>query len=138
MNNRWMKVLFPFLALAAGFGGMTLIEVSASEDEQKDIVDTRPTVTIETAQAEDYQVVISNHGEVQPLERTMISAQVSGEVVSWHPSFVAGGLVLRGSVLFSIEKDAYEAALLQAQANVSLAQSQLIEEKARALSLIHI
>lgn len=45
MNNRWMKVLFPFLALAAGFGGMTLIEVSASEDEQKDIVDTRPTVT---------------------------------------------------------------------------------------------
>ncbi len=132
MNNRWMKVLLPFLALIVGFGGMTLIEVSASEDEKKELVDTRPTITVETAHAEDYQVVISNHGEVQPLERTMISAQVSGEVISWHPSFVAGGLVLRGSVLFSIEKDAYEAALLQAEANVSLAQSQLIEEKARA------
>jgi RND family efflux transporter MFP subunit len=127
-----MKFLLPLLALIAGFGGMTLIEVSASQEETKDIVDTRPTVTIEAAHAEDYQVVIVNYGEVQPLERTMISAQVSGEVVSWHPSFVAGGLVLRDSVLFSIEKDTYEAALLQAQANVSLAQSQLIEEKARA------
>ena len=131
MNNRWMKFLFPALALVAGFGTMTLIEVSASEDEKKEIVDTRPTVTVEAAHAEDYQVVIANYGEVQPLERTMISSQVSGEVVSWHPNFVAGGLVLRGSTLFSIEKDTYEAALLQAQANVSLAQAQLIEEKAR-------
>ncbi|GAC33757.1 hypothetical protein GPLA_2863 [Paraglaciecola polaris LMG 21857] len=127
-----MKVLFPFLALFVGFGAMTLIEVSASEDEKKEVVDTRPTITVETAQAEDYQVVISNYGEVQPLERTMISAQVSGEVISWHPNFVAGGLVLRGSTLFSLEKDAYEAALLQAEANVSLAQAQLIEEQARA------
>eukprot|EP00581_Thalassiosira_minuscula_P037650 CAMPEP_0184456798 /NCGR_PEP_ID=MMETSP0740-20130409/28016_1 /TAXON_ID=385413 /ORGANISM="Thalassiosira miniscula, Strain CCMP1093" /LENGTH=51 /DNA_ID=CAMNT_0026829027 /DNA_START=18 /DNA_END=169 /DNA_ORIENTATION=+ len=51
----------------------------------------------------------------------MLSAQVSGEVVSWNPKFVAGGLVKRGEVLFSVEKDTYEAALWQAEAELSQA-----------------
>ncbi len=127
-----MKGALPFLIIAIGFGGLTAIKASAENDEDKDAVDTRPTVKIETALAEDYQVKITSYGEVKPLESTMLSAQVSGEVISWHPNFVAGGLVLRGDTLFNIEKDTYEAALLQAEANLTLAQSQLIEEQARA------
>jgi RND family efflux transporter MFP subunit len=61
----------------------------------------------------------------------MLASQLAGEVTSWHPNFVAGGKVARGDVLFSIEKDTYQAALLQAQADVSLAEAQLIEEQAR-------
>ena len=68
---------------------------------------------------------------MQALEKTILAAQVSGEVTTWHPNFVAGGLVKRGDILFSIEKDAYEAALLQAEAKISLAQATLIEEQAR-------
>lgn len=127
-----MKILLPLLILVIGFGGMTAIKASANKEEDKDAVDTRPTVKVETAIAEDYQVKITSYGEVAPLESTMLSAQVSGEVTSWHPNFVAGGLVLRGDTLFNIEKDTYEAALLQAEANLTLAQSQLIEEQARA------
>ncbi|WP_158965814.1 efflux RND transporter periplasmic adaptor subunit [Paraglaciecola sp. L3A3] len=132
MKKTWMKGALPFLIIAIGFGGLTAIKASAENDEDKDAVDTRPTVKIETALAEDYQVKITSYGEVKPLESTMLSAQVSGEVISWHPNFVAGGLVLRGDTLFNIEKDTYEAALLQAEANLTLAQSQLIEEQARA------
>jgi membrane fusion protein, multidrug efflux system len=66
------------------------------------------------------------------LESTMISSQVAGEVTGWNENFVAGGLVLRGETLFTIEKDTYQAALLQAEANLSSAQALLIEEKARA------
>lgn len=127
-----MKILLPVVVLVVGFGGMSAIKASAEKEEDKDAVDTRPTVKIETAIAEDYQVKITSYGEVAPLESTMLSAQVSGEVISWHPNFVAGGLVLRGDTLFNIEKDTYEAALLQAEANVTLAKSQLIEEQARA------
>lgn len=132
MKNKWMKIGLPFLALGLGIGGMLIINASATVEEQKEELDTRPTVRIESALAEDYQVEITGYGEVQPLEKTTLSAQVSGEVISWHPNFLAGGLVLRGSTLFSIEKDSYQAALLQAQANVSLAKAQLIEEQARA------
>lgn len=132
MKKSWIKVIVPFAVLALGLGGMAVIKASADEDTEKEAVDTRPTVRIESLQAQDYQVVINSFGEVQPVESTTLAAQVSGEVVSWHPDFVPGGLIKRGDVLFSIEKDSYEAALLQAEADVSQAKAQLIEEQARA------
>ena len=132
MKKKWLRGILPFVVLAIGFGGMTVIKASGEGEEDKEQVDTRPTVKVETAVAEDYQVKITSYGEVKPLESTMISAQVSGEVIDWHANFVPGGLVLRGDTLFSIEKDAYEAALLQAEADLALAKAGLIEEQARA------
>lgn len=131
MKRVWVKAALPVLVLALGFGGMAAIEASAQQNEEKEQVDTRPTVKVEAVQAQDYQVLITSHGEVQALEMTNLAAQVSGEVTSWHPEFVPGGLVRRGEVLFSIEKDSYQAALLQAQANLSLAKANLIQEQAR-------
>ncbi|MFT4939640.1 MAG: multidrug efflux system membrane fusion protein [Paraglaciecola sp.] len=132
MKKIWIKISLPIVVLALGFGTMQVIKVSAAEEEENEVVDTRPTVKVEAALAQDYQVKITSFGELKPLESTMLSAQISGEVLSWHPNFLAGGLVLRGDILFSIEKDSYEAALLQAEANLSLADAQLIEEQARA------
>lgn len=132
MKNKWLKVTLPVVALVVGVSGMMAIQATANQEDDKEKVDTRPTVEVEAMVAQDYQVLITSYGEVQPLETTMLAAQVSGEVVSWHPHFVAGGLVRRGEVLFSIEKDTYQAALLQAQANLSNAKAQLIEEQARA------
>jgi multidrug efflux system membrane fusion protein len=131
MKKTWIKGLLPLVVIIIGFGGMKAIEASGETGDNNDPVDVRPTVIIETAVAEDYQVRITSYGEVKPLESTMISAQVSGEVLNWNPNFVPGGLVLRGDVLFTIEADTYEAALLQAEADLSIAQSQLIEEQAR-------
>lgn len=132
MKKKWLRGILPLVILVIGFGGMKAIQASGEVDEEKEPVDTRPTVKTETAVAEDYQVRITSYGEVKPLESTMVSAQVTGEVLSWHPNFVPGGLVLRGDTLFTIEADTYEAALLQAEADLSLAQANLIEEKARA------
>jgi membrane fusion protein, multidrug efflux system len=130
-SNAWIKVTLPIAVLALGIGGMFAIKASAAKDEDKAAIDTRPTVKVENAVSQDYQVLIASFGEVKPLESTMLSAQVSGEVTGWNKNFVPGGLVLRGEVLFSIEKDAYEAAFLQAQAAVNSAEAQLIEEQAR-------
>lgn len=127
-----LKIIIPILILAIGFGVNTLIVKTAAEETEQEAVDTRPFVKVETVAAQDHQVMITSFGEVRALENTMLAAQVSGEVVSWHENFVPGGLISRGDILFSIEKDSYEAALLQAQAELSNAQAQLIEEKARA------
>ena len=132
MKKNWKKIALPICMLVVGIAGMQAISASAQKDEEKKPVDTRPTVKVEAAISQDYQVLITSFGEVNPLESTMISAQVSGEVTGWNENFVPGGLVLRGETLFSIEKDTYEAALLQAQADLSSAQSLLIEEQARA------
>ena len=132
MKKKWIKILLPVAVIGAGVVGMTAIKATADVEEEKEVVDTRPTVKIDPLMAENYQVTINSFGEVVPLESTQIAAQVSGEVISWHPEFVAGGLVKRGDVLFTIEKDSYEAALLQAEADLSLAEAQLIEELAKA------
>lgn len=132
MNSTLKKTGLALIILAAGIGGMIAIKASADEKADKDEVDTRPTVSIQQAEMIDYDVVIKSNGEVRPAESTAISAQVSGEVLSWHPNFVEGGLVERGDVLFTIEADQYEAAVLQAESEVSRAQATLIEEQARA------
>jgi RND family efflux transporter MFP subunit len=131
MKNTLIKILLPVVTLAIGIGAMQGIKATGSEEKEKEEVDVRPFVTTASARAEDYQVILSSFGEVQSVEDTMLSAQVSGEVTSWHENFIPGGLIRRGDVLFSIDKSRYESAVLQAEADVSVAQASLIEEKAR-------
>ena len=131
MKPVWIKTIAFFVVLAIGIGLMTAIQATEKKPEEEEAVDTRPKVSVESLIPISHDVTISSFGEVQPLERTILAAQVSGEVTQWNPNFVAGGLVKRGEILLSIEKDNYEAAVLQAEAQVSLAEAQLIEEQAR-------
>ncbi|GAA5215769.1 efflux RND transporter periplasmic adaptor subunit [Corallincola platygyrae] len=132
MSKKWMKWALPVAVLAVGAGGMKLIKATEKAPEEVKVVDTRPTVRVSTLQSVDYQVTIASYGEVKPLQSTMLAAQVSGEVTQWNPSFTAGGLVKEGDILFTIEKDNYEAALIQAQAELRRAHALLIEEEAKA------
>lgn len=129
---KWTKVMLPVVIFAVGYMGMKGIEATASDDIITDQVDTRPTVTVEKVEPINFTVQLTSYGEISPLESTNLAAQVAGEVESWNPNFIAGGVVKRGDVLFTIEKDSYEAALLQAEANLSSAQAQLIQEQAQA------
>ena len=132
MQTNSLRWVFPFVALVVGVVGFMGINAIAQEPEKKEVIDTRPTVQVEPVIANDHQVIINSYGEVKPLENTLLSAQVSGEVLSWHPNFVAGGIVARGETLFTIEKDNYEAAVLVAEAELARAQAGLIEEQAQA------
>lgn len=132
MKALLVKILVPIGIFIIGALGFNLIKASAADDGEKKPVDTRPTVSVAALKAIEHQVVLTSFGEVKPLETTRLAAQVSGEVISWHKNFVAGGLVKRGEVLFTIEKDNYQAALLQAEAALTSAQAALIEEQAKA------
>jgi RND family efflux transporter MFP subunit len=132
MNKKWIKIAAPILALILGIVGKNVIGASGPEPEEKKAVETRPTVKVEAINSLSHQVRITGHGEVKPVESTVLSAQVSGEVVSWNPNFVAGGLVKRGDVLFSVDAAKYEAAVLQAEAALTSAQSNLIQERGLA------
>lgn len=131
MNQKWIKGLLPVVVLATCIGSFVTINAIAKDTEEKKAVDSRPTVKVENITARDHQIVITSYGEVAPLESTQLSAQVQGEVIQWHPNFIPGGLVNRGDVLFTIEKDNYEADLLQAQAQLVSAKAALIEENAK-------
>ncbi|MBU2918188.1 MAG: RND family efflux transporter MFP subunit [Psychrosphaera sp.] len=132
MNKKWIKAGAAIFTLVLGIVGMNVIGSSGPEEEEKEVVETRPTVKVESIHSLNHQVKIKGHGEVIPVESTILSAQVSGEVISWHPNFVSGGLVKRGDVLFKVDPANYEAAVLQAEAALSSAQATLIEERGRA------
>ena len=118
------------VVLVTGLAGAAVM-VSAKKPDETKQVDARPVVEVEQLAANDHQVLLSTYGEVRPLESTQLAAQVTGEVVSWNERFVAGGIVERGELLFTIEKDNYEAAVLQAEAELARAQAALIEEQAQ-------
>ncbi len=130
MKNLYNAIgFFVVIGIFTGIG--FAISATAEEEQEKEVVDSRPLISVTTLHPENYDVNISGFGEVEPLESTSISAQVSGEIISWNPKFVAGGLVERGEILFSIEDDQYHASVLQAEAQVSLAEATLAEELAR-------
>jgi len=126
---RWLT---PIIIIVSSYGIFNAIAASGPEVEEKEDVISVPTITAENMSPTDHQVMITSFGEIAPLEQTKLSAQVSGEVVSWHPNFVAGGIVKRGEALFEIERDNYEAAVLQAEAALANAEAVLIEEQAKA------
>ncbi|EOK5707566.1 efflux RND transporter periplasmic adaptor subunit [Vibrio parahaemolyticus] len=126
---RW---LLPFVVVGGSYAGYAAIAATAPEKESTKETITEPTVRASSLFPTDHKVVITSHGELVPFEKIHLSAQVSGEVISWHPNFVTGGIVKRGEVLFTIESDNYEAAVLQAEAGLASARASLIEEQAKA------
>ena len=93
-----------------------------------------PGLTVEVArlQAREYQVMVQSYGAVQPRTRSMLKAQVSGQVVSINPDLRDGGFFERGEVLLNIDARDYEADVSIAAAEVLSAKQQLAEERARA------
>lgn len=130
--KKFFKFVIPVVIIVGGWGLSKIIVAVASPNEESTVVDTVPTVKVENAVGTDYQMILTAHGEVEPIEITQVSAKVSGEVTSWHENFIEGGLIQRGELLFTIEKDLYEAAVLQAEAALISAEAALIEEEALA------
>ncbi|GEM75166.1 efflux RND transporter periplasmic adaptor subunit [Vibrio sagamiensis] len=126
---RW---ILPLILAGGSYFTYTAIAQSSPDNEATKELREEPTVQISSLFPTDHNVVISGYGEIEPFEQTQLAAQVSGEVTSWHPNFVQGGFVKRGEVLMTIAKDNYEAALLQAEAELANARAMLIEEQAKA------
>lgn len=130
MGNGIKKLLVGVAVLGATVLASGAIMATAKKPDESKEVDVRPIVEVSSLSPINHQVTLSSFGEVRPFESTRLAAQVSGEVVSWNKNFLAGGIVKRGDVLFTIEKDNYQAAVLQAEAELARAQAALIEEKA--------
>ncbi|WP_341663968.1 efflux RND transporter periplasmic adaptor subunit [Vibrio sp.] len=132
MRVKLLRWYLPIMILSGAYGGYVALSSGNAEVLETEPAKVPVTVKVSHLRSGDHNVVITSHGEVLPVEVTQLSAQVSGEVISWHTNFVAGGVVKKGEVLFSIESENYYAAVLQAEADLATAQAALIEEKAKA------
>lgn len=88
-------------------------------------------VETQTIAARDYTVRIESYGTVQPRVRSMLVAQVGGQIVDTNPNVRDGGFFERGDVLLRIDDRDYAADVSIAEATLADAQQVLAEAEAR-------
>ena len=79
----------------------------------------------------DYQINVNSYGSVQPRTRTILVAQVSGQIVGIKPDFRPGGFFTAGEALLTIDPRDYEADVQIAEATLMDALQAQAQEEAR-------
>ena len=119
------------------FGGLALIAViirmNPPEAPQRPAFDG-PTMTVETVPVlpRDYQVMLQSYGTVQPRTRSMLVAQVGGQIISINENVRDGGFFEEGDVLAEIDPRDYVADVQIAAATLADAEQALAEANARS------
>ena len=118
------------------FGGLVLtavlIRMNPPEAPQRQAF-SGPMMTVETriVAETDYPIMLESYGTVQPRTRSMLVAQVGGQIVSVNENVRNGGFFERGDVLANIDARDYEADVRIADATLMDARQTLAEADAR-------
>ncbi len=93
-----------------------------------------PQLAVETLRisSQDYQVRLQSYGTIQPKTRSILVAQVAGQIVSINPNVRDGGFFETGDVLATIDPRDYEADVRIAEATLMDARQALAEAEARS------
>lgn len=118
------------------FGGLLLIAViirmNPPEAPQRPVF-SGPMMTVETRVVAEtnYPIMLESYGTVQPRTRSILVAQVGGQIVSVNPNVRDGGFFEEGDVLANIDARDYEADVRIAGASLMDARQTLAEAEAR-------
>ncbi len=108
------------LLISGIFAGAVGLSVGLSQlkppPETKDIPDVAPLVEVLPLLESTASFRIASQGTVGPRTETILSAEVSGSIVSISPKFIAGGVFVKGEELLRIDPTNYSAAVDQAEA----------------------
>ena len=108
-----------FIVAFAGAFGLTRMK---PPPESKEIADATPLVEVLALEKITASFRISSQGTVKPRTETVLSAEVSGSIMSISPKFVAGGVFAKGEELMRIDPSNYAVAVDQAKAMVAQRQ----------------
>ncbi len=130
--NLSSKKLIPLGIFAALLLIAALIRLNPPETEQR-IIPTGPQIVVEVEPVErrDYQVMLQSYGTVQPRTRSMLVAQVGGQIVAINENVRGGGFFEEGDVLGRIDPRDYEADVRISEASLADARQALAEAEAR-------
>jgi RND family efflux transporter MFP subunit len=93
-----------------------------------------PQMVVETTTVEErnYQIRLQSYGTVQPRTRSVLVAQVSGQIISINENVRDGGFFEKGDVLGQIDPRDYEANVRISEASLADARQALAEAQARS------
>ncbi|MDY6978147.1 MAG: efflux transporter periplasmic adaptor subunit, partial [Pseudomonadota bacterium] len=130
-NSMLMKSGIPLFIVLIAFIAATVMIKSRKPPEQVPVEIPAFLVDAKEVYSEAVNFVVKSQGNVVPQNKTSLSAQVSGQVISLSKVFVAGGTFKKGDVLATLEQDDYRTDLKLAEAELAQAKAALQEEIAR-------
>ena len=132
-TRKIFRVLLPLLIFIFLIIISIIIISSAPKPEKKEEEIKAPLVTAFKVTLENKSLVMNSFGVLKPKHQTSLIAQVSGQVTKISPVFASGGKVKEGDFLAQIDPSDYQAALIEAQANLQRSRAALDEEEARGI-----
>ena len=126
------QIILPLAVLVAGVGIATAFSAMKKPPEVKTENVIHPLVEVAPVSVAPLLLTVDSYGIVQPKYSTNLVAQVGGQIIDISEQFVRGGFVKAGQILARIDPNDYEAALIEAQANLAQAHSALEIEQAQA------
>lgn len=127
-----LKIILPVVVLLLGITGTYALMVSKPVLEPDKPTAVIPVVTVITTQPETLQLNVASQGVIKPRHELDLSAEVSGKVLYLHKNFVTGGFFNKDEALVRIDTRDYDAAIVQAQAQIAEAKRLLATELAQA------
>lgn len=114
-----MRILSIIGILIGAIVAVMVMSSMRPEPPKRERVELDPLVDVIVLEDMTTNFEIHSQGTVRPKTETILSAEVSGTIVSISPKFVAGGVFQSGEVLMRIDPTNYKVALEQADALVS-------------------
>ena len=130
--KRLLRFLLPILILGVAFMGAR--HIMANKSKAKRGPSARPnvmTVAAKRLQSGDYTVRVTSHGMVRPRTQSTLIPQVSGKIITVSPDFRDGGFFDADETLLVLDPRDYQTAVKVAQADLSRARLEQVEEQAR-------
>lgn len=117
--KRGLLIIGIFVVAVGGAVGLSKMK---PPPESKEIADATPLVEILPLEQMTATFTIASQGTVRPRTETVLSAEVSGSIISISPKFLAGGVFAKGEALMRIDPTNYTTAVDQAKATVTQRQ----------------
>ncbi len=130
--KKTFAILLPPALILISILVVALLAMNRPSPPEREATTAAMLVEVIEAEASDGHFNVNAQGTVKPRTETTIVAEVAGRVVEVSESFSAGGFFRAGEVLAEIDPSDYEAALLQARAEMASAEAQLADERARS------
>jgi len=105
---------------------LTILLLLAGCQKQQQTQIPPALVNVATATTQDIPVLLSNIGTVQAVSSVTLQSRVDGQIA--QVDIKPGEVVKKGDVLFVLDKQPYQAALLQAQATLEKDQATALDD----------
>jgi RND family efflux transporter MFP subunit len=131
--SRKKQFLFSIAMLAGSVAITTLLYLNRPPADMAEPQHQPITVDVAEVVKQTLRIPVQAQGTVSPMRETSLLSEVNGRIVEVSADFAVGGFVSKDEVLLRIDPRDYETNLLRAEAALKSAESNLAQEKGRAL-----